>query len=159
MKILKALRKPFETPQRSVKIKILVNFSPRPESGQEGLIMIKKWFLGVHWFLTGSTQKKQIPRSFKVSNGYWRFDTYTAWIVSKCRDFSGPYFPVFGLNTEIYFVNIRIQSECRKIQIRRNSAFGPSKKERFICVNESPLKMMKNDFHFILKALFVLKIF
>ena len=40
MKILKALRKPFETPQRSVKI--LVNFSPRPESGQEGLIMIKK---------------------------------------------------------------------------------------------------------------------
>ena len=25
--------------------------------------------------------------------------------------FSGPYFPVFGLNTEIYGVNLRIQSE------------------------------------------------
>ena len=128
MKTLKALRKPFETPQRSVKIKILDNFSPRPESGQEGLIMIKKWFLRVHWFLIGSTHRKQIPRYFKVSNVYWRFDTYTAWKVSKCRDFSGPYFPVFGLNTEIYFVNIRIQSEYRKIRTRRNSAFGPSKK-------------------------------
>ena len=29
----------------------------------------------------------------------------------------------------------------------------------FICFIESPLKVMKNDFYFILKALFVLKIF
>ena len=29
----------------------------------------------------------------------------------------------------------------------------------FICFNESPLKMMKNAFHVIVKALFVLKIF
>ena len=28
----------------------------------------------------------------------------TVWKVSKYRMFSGPYFPVFGLNTEIYFV-------------------------------------------------------
>ena len=28
---------------------------------------------------------------------------------------SGPYFPVFGLNTEIYVINLRIQLECRKI--------------------------------------------
>ena len=34
-----------------------------------------------------------------------------------------------------------------------------SKKNPFICFNESPLKMMKNAFHFILKVLFVLKIF
>ena len=33
------------------------------------------------------------------------------------------------------------------------------KKICFICLNESPLKMMKNAFYFILKALFVLKIF
>ena len=33
------------------------------------------------------------------------------------------------------------------------------KKKWFICFNESPLKMMKNAFYFILKALFVLKIF
>ena len=38
--------------------------------------------------------------------------------------FSGPYFPVFGLNTDIYGVNIRIQSEYRKIRTRRNSVFG-----------------------------------
>ena len=41
------------------------------------------------------------------------------------------YFPVFGLNTEglnmeIYGVNIRIQSEYRKIRTRNNSLFGHS---------------------------------
>ena len=36
---------------------------------------------------------------------------------------------------------------------------SPSKKNRFICFNESPLKMMKNALYFILKALFALKIF
>ena len=38
---------------------------------------------------------------------------------------SGPYFPVFGLNTEIYGVNIRIQSKYRKIRTINNSVFGP----------------------------------
>ena len=37
--------------------------------------------------------------------------TYTARKVSKYGVFSGPYFPVFGLNTEIYGVNLRIPSE------------------------------------------------
>ena len=50
--------------------------------------------------------------------------TYTTWKVSKYGIFSGPYFPVFGVNAEIYFVNLRIQSEYRKIRTRKNSAFG-----------------------------------
>ena len=33
--------------------------------------------------------------------------------------FSGPYFPAFGLNTEIYYVNLFIQSKCRKIYFRK----------------------------------------
>ena len=41
---------------------------------------------------------------------------HTAWKVCKYRVFSGPYFPIFGLNTEIYSVNLRIQSEYRKIR-------------------------------------------
>ena len=52
------------------------------------------------------------------------FIGYTAWKVSKYGVFSGPHFPVFGQNTEIYEVNIRIQSEYRKIQTRKNSIFG-----------------------------------
>ena len=44
--------------------------------------------------------------------------------VSKYRVISGPYFPVFGLNTEIYGVNLHIQSEYRKIQTRNSSVFG-----------------------------------
>ena len=34
-----------------------------------------------------------------------------------------------------------------------------SKKNFFICLNDSPSKLMKNTFYFIVKALFVLKIF
>ena len=48
----------------------------------------------------------------------------TAWKTSKYRVFSGPYFPAFGLNTEIYSVNLRIQSEYRKIRTRKNTVFG-----------------------------------
>ena len=49
---------------------------------------------------------------------------FTARKVTKYGVFFGPYFPVFGLNTEIYSVNVRIQSKCRKIQTRNNSVFG-----------------------------------
>ena len=48
----------------------------------------------------------------------------TAWKVSKYGIFSGPCFPVFGLNTEIYSVYLHIQSKYRRIQTRENSVFG-----------------------------------
>ena len=35
-----------------------------------------------------------------------------------------PYFPVFGLNTEIYSINPCIHSKYRKIRTRNNSVFG-----------------------------------
>ena len=43
---------------------------------------------------------------------------FTAWKVPIYRDFSGPYFPLFRLNTERYGVSLQIQSECRKIRTR-----------------------------------------
>ena len=48
----------------------------------------------------------------------------TAWKLSDYGVFSGPYFPVFGLNTERYEVSLRIQSECGKIRTRKNSVSG-----------------------------------
>ena len=48
----------------------------------------------------------------------------TARKVSKWGVFSGPYFPVFELDTENYGGNLRIQSEYKKIQARKNSVFG-----------------------------------
>ena len=48
----------------------------------------------------------------------------TAWKVSKHGVISGPYFPVFGLNTEIYGVNSLSQSEYRNMRTRINSVFG-----------------------------------
>ena len=51
-------------------------------------------------------------------------EAVTTWKLSKYRVISGPYFPVCGLNTEIYFVNLCIQSKDRKIRTRNNSIFG-----------------------------------
>ena len=48
----------------------------------------------------------------------------TAGKVPKYGDISDPYFSVFGMNTEIYSVNLRIQSKYRQIQTRNNSVFG-----------------------------------
>ena len=42
---------------------------------------------------------------------------------------------------------------------RKTSKLGTFQKKFFICFNNSPSKMMKNAFYFILKVLFVLKIF
>ena len=54
--------------------------------------------------------------------------TTTAWKKSKYGVISGPYFPVFGLNTERYSISPCIQSEYRKIWTRNNSVFG-----HFLC--------------------------
>ena len=42
----------------------------------------------------------------------------------QIRSFFWSVFSVFGLNTDIYAVNLRIQSECGKIRTRQNSIFG-----------------------------------
>ena len=36
----------------------------------------------------------------------------------RIRSYSGPYFPAFGVNTERYFVSLRIQSECGIMRTR-----------------------------------------
>ena len=52
------------------------------------------------------------------------FPLYTISNASKYKNFSGTYFPIFGLNTEICGVNIRIMSEYGKIRNRKNSISG-----------------------------------
>ena len=61
--------------------------------------------------------------------------------MSKYGVISGLYFPVFGLNTEIYFVDLllHIQSEYRKIQTRNNSVFG-----HFSRSDEGKINMLPN---------------
>ena len=44
--------------------------------------------------------------------------------MSKYGVISDPYFPVVGPDPEIYGVNLRIQSEYRKIRTRNSSVFG-----------------------------------
>ena len=70
---------------------------------------------------------KQFPAVTNLLYGEILWDflvNNTAGKLLKYRVFSGQYFPVFGLNSEIYGVNLRIQSECRKIRARKNSVIG-----------------------------------
>ena len=53
---------------------------------------------------------------------YVQLKLYTTWKVSKHGVFSGPYFLAFGMNMEIYCVNLRIQSEYRKIRTKKNKS-------------------------------------
>ena len=43
---------------------------------------------------------------------------------SKYGVFSGPYFPIFALNTEIYLVNLYIQFLSGKMRTRKSSVLG-----------------------------------
>ena len=44
----------------------------------------------------------------------------------RIRSYSALYFPAFGLNTERYFLSLRIQSECKKMQTRITKLFHSS---------------------------------
>ena len=48
--------------------------------------------------------------------------------------------------------------QCKTVMYSEKR-LSPSENSHLICLIESPLKMIKNVFYFILKALFVLKIF
>ena len=53
-----------------------------------------------------------------------RLEIIIALKVSKYGVFSGPYFPVFRLNTDIYRINLRIHSEYMKMHTRKTFTFG-----------------------------------
>ena len=60
---------------------------------------------------------------------------------------SGPHFPVFGLNTEINYVNLRIQFKYGKIRTKKSSAVGHFSRDvfnQFICTKFSALINLEN---------------
>ena len=52
-------------------------------------------------------------------NFFWFSSHFYCVKIVRIRSFSGPYFPVFGLNTERYCVSLRIQFERRKMRSRK----------------------------------------
>ena len=55
--------------------------------------------------------------------------------MSKYGGFSGRYFPAFGLNTERWFVSLRIQSECGEIRTRKTSVFRHFSRSEYVLTN------------------------
>ena len=60
----------------------------------------------------------------KLSNILTFLIRNTAWKLSEFEVFYGPYFPLFGLNMEIYSANLCIQSKYGKIQTRKCSCYA-----------------------------------
>ena len=67
-----------------------------------------------------SSNCKSKSYEIKIKSGV---SIYILNLILLPKTISGPYFPVFSLNTEIYTVNLRIQFEYRKMQTRKNSIF------------------------------------
>ena len=68
----------------------------------------------------------------------------------------------YNVNSQIKFKTTMLKSslcDYSDAYIFVKVGLSPSKKICVICLIESPLKMVKNNFYFILIALFVLKIF
>ena len=84
------------------------------------LLLLSFW----NSFLNEKTIYFSVKLHFKMSSTYLFVCVSTAWKLYKYGVFSGPYFTVFWLNTEIYRLNLRIQSKYGKIQTRKNSVFG-----------------------------------
>ena len=75
--------------------------------------------------LVRSVSRNQIHVIAKMSKKGFSLRTSRTYCVKSVQIvLSGRHFPVFGLNTEIYSVILRIQSKYRKIWTRKNSAFG-----------------------------------
>ena len=61
-----------------------------------------------------------VKNSFRCLTGFCIHLCLSPFVESvRIRRFSGPYFPVFGLNTDIYGVSFRILSKCGKIRTRK----------------------------------------
>ena len=72
---------------------------------------------------------------------------YIVWKISKySKNFSGPYFPIFGLNIETYIVNFCSQSEYKKINTRKISVFRYFSHSVVVCYHFDPKEFWGQKF-------------
>ena len=65
------------------------------------------------------------------------------------KNFSGPYFSAFGLNTERYLVSLHVQSECGKMRTKKNSVFAHFSRSDDVCNLLSIQKLEDFTFMFL----------
>ena len=88
------------------------NFHMKNKNHAPSLIKkISRMILQFYGLVNFQPTEEEFFSVFYVSGSSGKIST--AWKVSKYGVTSGPYFPIIGLNTEIYGVNLRNQSEYR----------------------------------------------
>ena len=81
----------------------------------------------------------------KYNTGLKLHTPITAWKVPKHGVISGPYFPVFGLDTERYGVSPRIQFKYRQIRTRNNSVLGHISRSVFNYIIPTPMIIISGN--------------
>ena len=84
------------------------------------LLIVGKLFVAVFWTEYANSNSPPL-KSARLRNEM-NLVSFTVWNVSKCGVFSFPYFPAFGLNTEIrsispYSVRMRENTEQKEVRI------------------------------------------
>ena len=76
----------------------------------------------------------------------------------RIRNFSGPYFPAFGLNTERYSVSLQIQFKCEKEKTRKTPNTDTSHAVYFWKINHLVLEEKVDHFpySFFVSFMFIL---
>ena len=69
-------------------------------------------------FITQSLSRS-LKSYWSISTDFLKAKNFTNAEGVRTQSFSGPCFPSFTLNTEIYSVNVCIEIECRKIRTRK----------------------------------------
>ena len=144
---------------------LMTEFSPSPSVLQRfvtspgKLLTLKNvWFLKLSWQRSASYRNQSIDLLWK-SVDWFRYDRdlchervkvlmLMLMIKNSCSSYSGPHFPSFGLNTEIYGVSLRIQPECGKMRTRITLKFSISytlfKKQFTGALNSLALNILQN---------------
>ena len=116
---------------------------------------------------TKNTEREQIEennRNFLFKSGISKFPLVAHYFCASSFNFLRPsnkwiVYDLFVLKT----LDLKAGAKLQQCEIKKFSRSLKSdshlKNFLFISFNESPLKMMKNAFYFVLKALFILKIF
>ena len=122
----------------------------------------KKTFLKV--FTIGNRDSYVNSLSIAYKNNHWQYSVVCI-SSTTLRSFYWKFCFLFFLyislesTTKDKFVSFCSQAVGLFVEIFLKSDSHLLKKKFVVCVTESPLKLMKNLFYFILKALFFLKIF
>ena len=128
-----------------------------PLIGEDNGIFLQSWFFSLMKFINYNISLEISKPTLHGASFVPKYKRRNQiWKVSQYRAFSGPYFPVLGLDAERYSVSLHIQSEYRKIRTRKNFVFGHFSHSHIVV--KKSICSKKKDTHAILIEMILISI-